>query len=70
MYSMCLRIYVVLYTTKCCSKGGDSSYPYSVMGTAVRTAVAPHYNNLGIMYVETNFHSQTCNFFPAGSGMD
>jgi len=28
LYSMCLRIYVVLYTTKCCSKSGSSSYPY------------------------------------------
>jgi len=28
MYSMCLRIYVVLYMTKCCSKSGGSSYPY------------------------------------------
>ena len=46
MYSMCLRIYVVLYTTKCCSKSGGSSYPYYVMTSAVKTAVAPHYINI------------------------
>ena len=45
--SMCLRIYVVLYTTKCCSKSGGSSYPYQVMASAVKTAVAPHYNMVG-----------------------